>query len=287
MGCVIRFWIGWAVLLAAGCAFAQSPVFVCPMDPEVRSAVPGKCPRCGMTLVAGVTEPIEYPLEFRAEPPRIPAGKDITLSFRVLDPKTELPVKEFSVVHEKLFHLFLVSQDLAYFSHEHPVLQPDGWFRLQTRLPKAGTYRLLADFDPVGGTPQLSAQTFSTEGYIAPLETSIPDLQPDVSIKQSSNVTVALSTDPAQPIPGKKTTLIVTIRPADGLEKYIGAWAHVLAVSDDLIDTIHTHPFLADGGAEMQFNLYFPRARTYRVWIQLQRKGIVNTVAFTIPVKSL
>ena len=29
-------------------------MFVCPMDPEVRSKGPGKCPRCGMTLVPGI-----------------------------------------------------------------------------------------------------------------------------------------------------------------------------------------------------------------------------------------
>ena len=46
--------------------------------------------------------------------------------------------------------------------------------------------------------------------------------------------------------------LFLHINPSDGLEKYIGAWAHVLAVSSDLIDTIHTHPFVADGGPEMQ-----------------------------------
>jgi hypothetical protein len=37
----------------------------------------------------------------------------------------------------------------------------------------------------------------------------------------------------------------------------------------------------------MQFNLFFPRAATYRLWLQLQRNGIVNTVAFTLDVKAL
>jgi Cu(I)/Ag(I) efflux system membrane fusion protein len=30
---------------------ADAPVFTCPMHPEIRSAVPGKCPKCGMDLV--------------------------------------------------------------------------------------------------------------------------------------------------------------------------------------------------------------------------------------------
>jgi hypothetical protein len=61
----------------------------------------------------------------------------------------------------------------------------------------------------------------------------------------------------------------------------------VLAASDDLMDTIHEHPFIADGGPKMQFNLIFPRARTYRVWVQFEREGVVNTVALNVPVSEL
>jgi hypothetical protein len=276
-----------ALLFLALSLFAQNQVFVCPMDPDVRSATPGKCPRCGMALQAEIPEPIEYSMEFKAEPRQIPATQDITLSFRVLDPTTLQPVTRFTIVHEKPFHLFLVSYDLTYFSHEHPVLEADGWFRLRTRLPKPGTYRLIADFDPEGGTPQLATQTFSTAGYIAPLESSIPHPAPDLSPKTATNLTAELRVDPPQPIAGKKTMLFLHLNPADGIEKYIGAWAHLLAVSNDLIDTAHSHPFLADGGPDMQFNLFFPRAGTYRIWIQLQRKGVVNTVSFTIPVSEL
>jgi hypothetical protein len=61
----------------------------------------------------------------------------------------------------------------------------------------------------------------------------------------------------------------------------------MLAASDDLIDMMHTHPFIADGGPEIQFNLVFPRVRAYRVWVQFQRNGVVNTVHFDVPVKEL
>ena len=46
---------GWGVP-AAAMTFQTSPKtdgqYFCPMDPEVRSASPGKCPKCGMTLRA-------------------------------------------------------------------------------------------------------------------------------------------------------------------------------------------------------------------------------------------
>src|SRR5260370_4706106 len=33
-------------------AYQQSTVYVCPMHPEVQKSKPGKCPKCGMKLVA-------------------------------------------------------------------------------------------------------------------------------------------------------------------------------------------------------------------------------------------
>ena len=62
-----------------------------------------------------------------------------------------------------------------------------------------------------------------------------------------------MTTDPPQPIAAQKTLIYFRLSPADGIEKYIGAWAHMLAASDDLIDLIHTHPFIADGGPQIQF----------------------------------
>ena len=274
--------------LAAGVLCAQQAIeFICPMDRDVRSANPGKCPRCGMTLVANLPEPIEYPVDLRVKPPQIPSGQPITLEFQISDPAGGGTVKQFQVVHEKLFHLFIVSQDLQYFAHVHPQLGADGIFRLDTSLPQAGNYRLLADFYPTGGTPQLVPKTITTAGYDTPLELAIPKLKADVAAQHGENLTATLRLEPAQPIAGTKTMLFVHLTPSEGLERYIGAWAHLLAVSDDLVDTIHDHPFIANGGPDMQFNIFFPREAKYKVWIQFQRKGVVNTVAFVIPVATL
>ena len=273
-------------LLAFALLGAQPPIeFTCPMDPEVRSAQPGKCPKCGMKLEAGIREQVEYPLSLRVEPRQIPAGRELQLTFRVTDPKTRKPVKHFEVVHEKLFHLFIVSHDLEYFAHVHPDLQPDGSFVLNATLPKAGTYRLLADYYPTGGVPQLTPITISTESYTAPLVPA--ELKPNLSPQHGENLEAELTTDPPQPIAGKKTLLFFKLKPAEGLEPYIGAWGHMLAVSNDLIDMIHTHPSIANGGPNLQFDVYFPHEATYRIWVQFQRLGKVNTVVFTVPVSRL
>ena len=95
---------------------------------------------------------------------------------------------------------------------------------------------------------------------------------------------VSITTVPEVPVAGIETRIFIHLSEAEGLEKYIGAWCHMLGASDDLIDLMHAHPFIADGGPEMRFDVYFPRARGYRVWFQFQKKGIVNTSYFDIPV---
>jgi hypothetical protein len=101
-----------------------------------------------------------------------------------------------------------------------------------------------------------------------------------------------LQLDPPQPLAGFKTIMFFKLTPNEGIEQYIGAWAHMMAASNDLIDMIHTHPIYVtdpDEGAykQIQINMIFPRPGIYRVWVQFQRKGVVNTVAFNIPVDEL
>jgi hypothetical protein len=261
------------------------------MDPEVRSKTPGNCPRCGMKLVANIPEPIEYPTKFTFTPPRIPANENLRIEIRVSHPKTGEPVKRFQIIHEKPVHFFIVSEDLEYFAHQHPALSADGVFRLDTRLPKAGNYKLLVDFFPEGGTPQLISKLFTTAGYKRGIAESVAKLAPDFAPKHSENIDVELVVDPEQPLAGKKTMLFFRLKPVEGIEPYLGAWGHMLVASNDLVDMIHTHPIYvtdsATGEKQIQFNLFFPREAIYRVWVQFQRQGKVNTVAFTLPVSSL
>ncbi len=191
-------------------------------------------------------------------------------------------MKRFSIVHEKLFHAFIVSRDLEVFQHGHPMLQDDR-FVYNVTLPKSGMYRVLADFYPEASTPQLIAKTL----FVAGPDQTPPSLTRDYADKQGDNLAVSFSTNPAVPIAGTPTRLILNVSPSDHLEKYLGVWAHMLAASDDLIDLMHTHPLIADGGPGMQFDVVFPRPHPYRVWVQIQREGVVNTVHFDVPVREL
>ncbi len=262
------------------------------MDKDIRSKTPGKCPRCGMPLEAGIREPVEYRLKLRASPAAIPAGKPVDLQFELIDPKTGKLATKYELVHEKLFHLFLVSADLQHFQHVHPESFGAGRFRLRTSLPEAGIYKVLTDSYPSGATPQLLPAFLTTAGYPKSISETIAPPPADTGPQKGQNMEVTLRMDPPEPLPGRKTMLFFTISPGDGLEQYLGAWGHMLAMSHDLIDSIHEHPAFAEvrqveGKQEIQFNLFFPREATYKVWVQFQRLGVVNTVAFTIPVREV
>ena len=91
--------------------------WICPMDKDIRSNGPGFCPRCGMKLVPGIPEAIEFPVQIIPYPRVLKPGQDTQLDFRIFDPRTGKQVRDFEIVHDKFFHLFVVSQDTTFFAH--------------------------------------------------------------------------------------------------------------------------------------------------------------------------
>jgi hypothetical protein len=252
------------------------------MDPDVRSERPGVCPRCGMKLTLTVPDSVEYLLDVTTSPSVPTPAHEFVLAFYVIDPETGQPIHQFEIVHEKLMHVFIVSENLEFFAHEHPEPQTDGSFQLTTRLPYSGMYRMLVDFYPAGGRPQLVLKTFFVQGKSPPTR-----LAASLAPVETENLRASLRLEPAVPLAGLETRLFFTLQPAAGLERYLGAWGHLLAASEDLIDFLHIHPFLVDGEGLVQFNVVFPRPGLYRLWVQFQRLGAVNTAVFTVPVRPL
>src|SRR6202167_5384868 len=162
-----------------GLLWAQDKVFICPMDPDVRSNQPGQGRRCGMKLREGIPEPVEFHLDLALTPRAVKPNQTTQLKFTVHDPWKDRTVKDFQIVHEKLFHMFVVSQDLQFFVHDHPVLEPEGDFVFNLAFPKPGMYRVLGDFYPDGATPQLIAKTIFVQGTPPPRVAIAGDYSPN------------------------------------------------------------------------------------------------------------
>jgi hypothetical protein len=183
----------------------EAIAWVCPMHPAYTSAVAGTCPICGMTLIQ--TRPYDtrdYRLLFRTEPAAVHPGEKVTLFFTFLDPGSGAVVRNFEIVHTKLFHLFVISQDMDYFDHIHPAMRDDGTWTIQTSVPKPGYYQVLCDVMPKGGSGQFLTAPLVTANYGGDLFTDGAHLAADRLFRKSvESITATLTFDPPQPASGQ------------------------------------------------------------------------------------
>jgi heavy metal-binding protein len=260
--------------------------FWCPMHPHVRSPAPQTCPICSMPLVP-IAPPRtgQYRLEVTQVPARWGAGTS-ALKLRIRDPDSHENVQMFAEAHERLLHLFIIGRDLRYFAHEHPRRTGDG-FALDVDL-SPGAYMLIADFLPGGGYPQMVHRAIVTPGFRAsPFSTST--LQEDVAEKAVDGVRVRIEVEPARARPAATLRFRLTDEAGAGvtdLEPYLGAAGHLLVVSPDLTQSIHAHPDAQGSGPELAFDVEFPEAGIYKLWVQVQRRGEVSAVPFVVRIGS-
>ena len=271
---------------------AQGGTYWCPMHPDVRADGPGICPRCGMTLVPMPPPSFDrYPVDFTLAPPAIVPGRPANLHLAVRDPHSDRPVMGFELVHDKLIHLFVVGQDLDYFAHLHPELDARGEFGISLTLPRAGVYHLFADFLPIGGSPQVAHHVIVTAGFTGELRPPA-NLAPLPSVRTQDGMTVKLETPPL--VPGRRAFVTCHISdattgvPIEDLQPYLGARGHLLVLSDDLTQYVHSHPAADDPErlpSDVVFDVMFPQPGAYKLWAQFQRHDRVTTVTFTVDVK--
>src|SRR6187402_3135479 len=209
---------------------ATTSGYICPMHPNEVKTEPGTCSICGMTLVPG--DPMataDYVMRVTMEPRAPKPGETVKFHMAVLHPLTGAMVKDFAEVHDKIYHLFIVSRDMSQWFHVHPVAEKDGSFTLEHAIPTAGHWALFSDFMPVGGGPQLIVTPFATAGFEGDLSASVPALVPDTSFTKSADgVTVSLAVTPAKLISGEETDIPIhftdekTGEPVKNLQRYLG-----------------------------------------------------------------
>jgi len=279
--------------------------YYCPMHPDVTAAAPGSCSRCGMKLIAGnPLDAVDYILEVQTSPRAVKAREKFDLILKARNPETGQVAKEFEFAHEKLMHLFVVSQDLQHFYHLHPDAKPDGSFTIKLDVPQAGYYKLFAEFLPKGGTLQVNSRPLITAGYAGDLASMIPKLTADLErIKTFEGMTVEMTSEPAQLIAGQQAHLNYVLadkesgQPINDLQPYLGAWGHTLVLNEDMTEYVHSHPSesipaeadpkTVRGGPTVSFEAFFPKPGMYRVWTQFMRSGKLTTVSFTVRVARL
>jgi hypothetical protein len=216
----------------------------------------------------------EFGLRMESAPAQPKAGEKVRLRFLVTDPRTGHQVKQFQVMHDKLFHLFIISQDMTRFQHIHPIYQSDGSFTVETVLPDPGTYKVYCDVYPLEGVPQVIQRNITTAGYTPDLLGGSARLAPDATLTKVgeivkvapenaeklgvdlsqlptgavNSIKVDLQLDPPEIIAGRPITLKYNLtdaqtgEPVRDLAPYLSAWGHTLILSEDQSDYVHSHP---------------------------------------------
>lgn len=266
-----------------------------------------------------LTDNADFTAELRAEPELVEAGRDATLVFTIRDKKGEI-TRDLKIVHEKLVHLLIVSDDLAQFDHVHPDKQADGTFRISYRFPNGGVFKLYADFTPQG-SPQIVNVFDIGVGGLARAKTP---LVADTNLtKTLDGLTFTMKAD--QPVKARTGTMLdFFVTDAAGkavtdLQPYLGAMAHFVVISEDTTKFLHVHAIEGEaaetktsnsskgrggshgdhGDMEMgekadmeddvkpavQAHTEFPAAGLYKLWGQYQRAGKVFTVSFVLNVE--
>jgi hypothetical protein len=210
--------------------------------------------------------------------PELRRGRSEKLRFRIVrDDGTT--VRDFDVEHTKRLHLIVARRDLTGFQHLHPRQTDDGAWVTDLKLDDAGAYRMFADFSR-DDEPTTLATDLRVDGAanLRPLPASQP------AGRSVGGYDVRLDAGRAES--GDEADLRFTIakdgRPIQ-TEPYLGAGGHLVALREGDLAFLHVHP--TDDHGAVSFAATFPTTGRYRLFLQFQHEGRVQTVAFTQEVR--
>lgn len=269
-------------------ADAHEHTYTCPMHPEVTGKEGDTCPKCGMKLIHNdnaASNGHTYRMQVLTEPGVITAGASATLLLKPVqqgDEQSEVPL---DVEHDKKIHLIVVSEDLSYFMHLHPEYTAQGNYTVSTVFPDAGNYIAYSDYRPTGAVHQLEKTGLTVQGK--PAKKAAVYHTEQLSARSDGYEIELLADRPVESHAAVSFSALIRKNgqeiPADKLENYLGAKAHVVMIGVTEKDYLHVHPEVKQRRLHLQTS--FGNAGIYRAWLQFQDNGAVHTADFVIAVK--
>ncbi len=206
-------------------------------------------------------------------------GETREWTFRIAEPGGAT-VSDFDLEHEREMHLIVVRRDLSGYQHLHPRRSADGTWSVALRLPEAGVHRAFADFTRDGRSYTLATDLFASGPFTArPLPAPTP-------IDEAGDYRAELSAAGVEP--GESAGIAYDLsrdgRPLTGVEPYLGADGHLVALREGDLAFLHAHPEDSDTPSRIRFAAELPSAGRYRLFMQFRHDGAVRTVAHTLEV---
>lgn len=213
------------------------------------------------------------------------ASDKIEFVFQIYDEETKKSVTELDLAdsHTKKLHLLAYDASLNEFNHVHPTFDGQLW-KAELNLTADGSYFIWAQGVLLDGTEfSASYRVGITGGRPASPVLALGNIR-----KASlGNTVVELSKEKLKP--GKMAMLTYTVSRNDGtapeVTQYLGANAHIIAVSPDGDDLIHAHPMDGANSNTGMIHVTFPTEGDYRIWVQVIDGGELKTVPLSVTVK--
>ncbi|MFF5967786.1 hypothetical protein ACFY64_29505 [Streptomyces collinus] len=223
-----------------------------------------------------------YTLDLRTS--RVTAGERTDLRFTVRDTGGRA-VTAYQREHDKELHLIVASRDLVTYRHLHPTRAADGTWSTPVDLPRAGGYRVFADFTPAAKDAQnltLGADLAASGPYRA------RQLPPESATARVDGYEVRLTGALRR---GRASELKLKVsrdgKPVTALQPYLGAYGHLVALRSGDLAYLHVHPNGEPGdgttrpGPDISFTATAPSSGSYRLFLDFRHDGKVHTAAFT------
>jgi hypothetical protein len=218
----------------------------------------------------------------RCAPSQFERGETRELRFTIETAGGE-PVTEFDELHERRMHLIVVRRDGTEFRHLHPEIDAAGTWSVPVRFGEAGVYRAFADFSADGEQHTLAGDLFVSGGEFESRPFPAPQ-------EADSTDGYEVHLEAGDLVAGEHSGLSFTVseggRPVEGLQPYLGAKGHLVALREGDLAFLHVHPEEGHEVAadEIVFDATFPTAGRYRLYLQFKHEGAVRTVEFTVVV---
>lgn len=102
-----------------------------------------------------------YNVSLRFDPIITEVDKPTELILSVTDQELGDPITKFEVLHDKLMHAIIITEDLSYFAHIHPEIKDiddNTRFTISHTFPESSKYKLWVDFKPKDGNQTLAGE---------------------------------------------------------------------------------------------------------------------------------
>ena len=208
------------------------------------------------------------------------SGKPVSVTLHVLDMMSGKPMgaEDFAIAHTKKVHVLGLDPSLTDYSHSHPIEsgKPGDWsFQFTPKFDRP--YHLWLDVTPIGGSQQFVMLTVNEKSKAVPAERkrSMTATVGDVSATLRFDAPLTAG----QAAMGH---LAITRngKPFEALEPVMGAYGHIVAISDDWTSIAHVHPMGTEptrdsdrGGPTIDFHLEPSRAGFLKIFAQVQVDG--------------